>query len=150
MSNRRKAGFTLLEAMLAILVLLVGIMALAPLSKSVLGNLSPSGGVLLEHSEIVEHLLRDQAELIRAHPDAPAWPSAYPTIPPLALAPASYSVAVDAIDYATGSFAGITYAMATYSIEVRQGPGAHLVGRTLLTRLATLSEMIPAVGRVGY
>ncbi|MNR88789.1 hypothetical protein D3C72_197400 [compost metagenome] len=65
--SQHSPGFSLLEIMLAALVLLMGLMAVTQLSKGLLSNLSPSQAQgPNQHPAIIENLLRDQIEQARS------------------------------------------------------------------------------------
>lgn len=65
--SRRSQGFSLLEVLLASLVLMVGLMAVSQLSRSLLASFSPDQEHgLNQHPAIVENLLRDQLEQARS------------------------------------------------------------------------------------
>lgn len=65
--NRFRAGFSLLEVMLASLVLMIGVLAISRLSQGLLSGFDSSQGHgLAQHPAIVENILRDQVEQARS------------------------------------------------------------------------------------
>lgn len=139
MSNAK--GFTLLEALLASVILLIGVLTITQLTRGMVAGLSPGDGPL-EHPEIVDQLLRDQVEFIRAQAGTPAAPG---LVSALAVPPATYTVAATRTD--TRNFVGaggFTYTEATYSVNVNIQPSNALVGRAVFTKVTASNG-----GRVG-
>lgn len=89
--SKGSGGFSLLEVMMAALVLMVGMAAIAQLNRSLLTSMDPrqSSG-LGPHPAIVENLLRDQVEQARIQ-DTVALPA---TVPALVTPQGTYSVQV--------------------------------------------------------
>lgn len=90
--SREEAGISLLEAMLTVLVLMMGIMAVTQLTRTMLSAVSPSESGIVQHPELVEQLLRDGAEALRASRLDP--PPARIELPALNVSGATYSVRV--------------------------------------------------------
>ncbi len=120
--NRSSAqkGVSLLEAMLSILVLMMGVMAITQLTRTMAASVSPAESGIVQHPEIVEQLLRDAAETVRANPIDP--PPETVRLAPLGVAGATYSVRVvrNGLPPAQNGFRKVDY-----TIEVTyQAPGA--------------------------
>ena len=125
---KRTRGFSLLEVMLAALVLMVGIMGVAQLNRSLFSGLDPSQdhGVN-QQPAIVENLLRDQVERARsAQPPAP--------VADLVTQHGTYSLKVNALG---GAEAGVRLTRQRYEAVVhfqavgRTEPEAVVAGRVI-------------------
>lgn len=140
--NGSERGFTLLEAMLAILVLMIGVGALAQLNRTMVRSLSPSGDGLLQHAEIVDLLLRDGAEAVRANPNPPLFTMPN-LVPNLTMSGATYAVQLTplATPAAVKGFRRLTY-----RVEVTyQAPG----GAPELAGSLVMDKVTQAVGTKG-
>lgn len=113
--SRWQRGFSLLEVMLASLVLMLGILGAAQLHRSMLSGFSPdqASGVN-QHPAIVENLLRDQVEQARNAPPA--------NLPALTTPHGTYQVTVTPLGGANG---GVRVSRQRYEVLVRyQAVGA--------------------------
>lgn len=135
-------GFTILEAMLAVVVLMVGVGMLAKLNESMRKSIAPGPGGLLQHAEIIELLLRDGAETVRANP-----PAGEVSLPPLSMGGATYSARVIPPSPLPPAVGG--YSRMVYTIEVAyQAPSrpSEFAGSLLLD---VVSPAASAGARVG-
>lgn len=126
--NSSERGFTILEAMLAVMVLMVGVGMLAKLNESMRRSLAPGPGGLLQHAEIVDLLLRDAAETVRANP-----PTGVVSLPPLSMGGATYTARVIPPSPLPSTLGG--YRRMVYTVEVAyQAPSSpsELAGSLLL------------------
>lgn len=127
----RQGGFSILEAMLAVLVLMMGVVGITQLTRSMTASIVPSERGVVQHPEIVDQLLRDQVERLRAG-SSTATPI---TGPVLVMSEATYSARADrtALDGPVNGFSRATY---TVTVEY-QAPGAAkvLVGSTKVNKV---------------
>lgn len=142
--NSSERGFTILEAMLAVIVLMVGVGALAKLNESMRKSVSPDAGGLLQHAEIVELLLRDAAETIRSGANPPLTEIA---LPALSMGGAVYTATIKPPSPLPPAVSG--YRRLDYTVEVNyQAPGgAPALAGSL--RLDAISPAASAGVRVG-
>lgn len=119
-SKRRVGGFSLLEVMLAALVLMIGMMAVSQLGRNLLAGFDPSQDHgLNQHPAIVENLLRDQIEYARNATTHAAVLA--PPLPDLVTSHGTYSttVALVAPPVATAVNEGATMNRRRYVATVR-------------------------------
>ena len=134
--SRRQRGFSLLEVMLASLVLMLGILGAAQLQRSMFAGFSPdqASGVN-QHPAIVENLLRDQVEQARNAPPA--------NLPALTTPHGTYQVTVTPL----GGDGGVRVSRQRYEVLVRyQAVGAAapvVAGRVIFDKVTG------GVGRTG-
>lgn len=135
--SRQQRGFSLLEVMLASLVLMLGILGAAQLQRSMFAGFSAdqANGVN-QHPAIVENLLRDQVEQARS--GAPA------NLPALTTPHGTYQVTVAPLGGANG---GVRVSRQRYEVMVRYQPvGAAapvMAGRVIFDKVTG------GVGRTG-
>jgi len=90
--SRNQLGLSLLEAMLSILVLMVGVAAVTQLTRTMVAAIMPAEPSIVQHPEIVEQLLHDGAEAVRASKADP--PPLTFGLAPLTVSDATYSVRI--------------------------------------------------------
>ncbi|MNT48795.1 hypothetical protein D3C72_1855960 [compost metagenome] len=129
---KRQEGFSLLEAMLAVLILMMGVVAITQLTRSLTASVTPSerGGV--HHPEIVDQLLRDLVENLRAINST----NASYTGANLIMSEATYSVRADrtAITPIANGFYKATY---TVTVEYEApGMARATVGTVMINKIS--------------
>ena len=117
--SKHQEGFSLLEAMLAVLILMMGVVGITQLTRSMVASVSPANRGPLPHAEIVDHLLRDEIETMRARPTA----DALHTGAVLVMSGATYSVRADLVPPVVGPVNGFSKATYTATAEY-EAPGA--------------------------
>lgn len=129
--SKRQHGFSLLEAMLAVLILMAGVVGITQLTRSMVASVSPANRGPLPHPEIVDHLLRDEVETMRARPAA----DALHTGAVLVMSGATYSVRADRTAL-VGPVNGFSKATYTATAEY-EAPGAAkaVVGTVLFDKI---------------
>lgn len=142
MSRRLPGGFSLLEVMLAALVLMIGMMAVSQLSRNLLSGFDPSQAHgLNQHPAIVEGLLRDRVELARS---ATALAGVTAALPDLVTPHGTYSTTVAT----TGPLEGATMQRQRYVATVRyQAVGAAAPG--VIAGQVVFDKVIGRNGRSG-
>jgi hypothetical protein len=111
LSKDRERGFTILEAMLAVMVLMLGVGMIAKLNESMRRSIAPGPEGLLQHVEVVDMLLRDAAETVRANP-----PLVGTTLSPLSMGGAVYTARISPPDTSQPVVGG--YQRLVYTVEV--------------------------------
>lgn len=119
--SKQERGVTLLEAMLSILVLMMGVGAITQLTRTIVSSVLPAEASVVQHPEIVEQLLHDGAEAVRASTLDP--PPLTFGLAPIAISGATYSVRIfrDGLPSIENGFRKVDY-LIEVTYQVPDGP----------------------------